>query len=572
MRQDNEDFEDQGVDDEHKVRRLQRAKILLCLLTLAYLLIELPFNARLLDVVGGLSSQASIHHIEIFGRVISGFAAALFWWGVATIPGGIKKGRDNPTIFIRMVLIGAALIGSVYAGERQLVHYIVHTSSGAQRRDAVKLNLLSHDIETHKAGLGGIKLNGQLLTSPQGKTFIAYFPFMADHVSNLDAKIKKNMKRLVRNKIQNTIGDAQKFFNKRFRPSIKHINHAFSKYSQMVNKLSKAYSKEHSTARKKWIHYVHHLDQQFGPGPIPRQYDSRIRAHLHAEGINVSNHFPPRDKYNFFKAIYQKIKHRADQHYKAASKKAFGTVLPKNLDSPAKFVNNPRIPKLWRHMIGAGGDHHLHIPYHTHFKQFVKHVYKAVLNYQTQQRLNKIMAQPSSFEDGGSNAKLGRKAVRAEVVPPLALVFSVIGGFTHILKLILMLTAVAAGYIGFRRKPSRLIKQRYVKLAIAAVYVCLVASVYWMPVRITQSPLFGYFEGQMMLTQAKSAHPNAKGSHSSTWQTTVSGVQTDGRIVWADTESVFTRWIIQAQPIVYPDNEWLRTHVLDGFQYGVSNS
>ena len=49
----------------------------LCGLTVVYLTFELAFNARLLDVVGGVASTADVHHIENFGRSLSGIAAAL---------------------------------------------------------------------------------------------------------------------------------------------------------------------------------------------------------------------------------------------------------------------------------------------------------------------------------------------------------------------------------------------------------------------------------------------------------------------------------------------------------------
>ena len=46
-------------------------------LTVAYLLCELAFNARLLDVVGGRQAE-SVHALEHYGRLLSGTAVALF--------------------------------------------------------------------------------------------------------------------------------------------------------------------------------------------------------------------------------------------------------------------------------------------------------------------------------------------------------------------------------------------------------------------------------------------------------------------------------------------------------------
>ncbi|WP_291750922.1 hypothetical protein [Candidatus Sulfuricurvum sp. RIFRC-1] len=47
-------------------------------ITLLYLIFELSFSARLLDVAGGVSSQNDIDGIETYGRMLSGIAAGLF--------------------------------------------------------------------------------------------------------------------------------------------------------------------------------------------------------------------------------------------------------------------------------------------------------------------------------------------------------------------------------------------------------------------------------------------------------------------------------------------------------------
>ncbi|MFN7757542.1 MAG: hypothetical protein ACK5RP_08790 [Betaproteobacteria bacterium] len=46
-------------------------------LTIVYLIVELAFNARLLDVVGGTPSLHEIERIEVWGRLLSGAAVAL---------------------------------------------------------------------------------------------------------------------------------------------------------------------------------------------------------------------------------------------------------------------------------------------------------------------------------------------------------------------------------------------------------------------------------------------------------------------------------------------------------------
>ena len=93
-------------------------------LTGVYLAFELSFNARLLDVVGGLPTQTEVKSIEHWGRYISGIALALAIWGTWIMPMGTK----NRWSVLRwgMVLLGSAAIAiyAVYTLEGELIDYL----------------------------------------------------------------------------------------------------------------------------------------------------------------------------------------------------------------------------------------------------------------------------------------------------------------------------------------------------------------------------------------------------------------------------------------------------------------
>ncbi|MEG0885399.1 MAG: hypothetical protein RSH52_29570, partial [Janthinobacterium sp.] len=60
------------------LRSLQiRQTLILIVLTIMYLCVELGFNARLLDVVGGDVKPHDVEGVEFYGRSLSGIAAAL---------------------------------------------------------------------------------------------------------------------------------------------------------------------------------------------------------------------------------------------------------------------------------------------------------------------------------------------------------------------------------------------------------------------------------------------------------------------------------------------------------------
>lgn len=66
---------------------------MLCLISIC-LVFELGFNACLLDVAVGSATHDEVDHIEKYGRIISGVALTLLFWGFPDQEVADKSGCD----------------------------------------------------------------------------------------------------------------------------------------------------------------------------------------------------------------------------------------------------------------------------------------------------------------------------------------------------------------------------------------------------------------------------------------------------------------------------------------------
>lgn len=155
-----------------------------CLATAAYLTVELGFNARLLDVVGGGATNEEIDRIEVWGRMISGFAAALVLWPrwikTATVRGASLAGYAW-----KLTWCSAVAIVAMYAGQETLLRWLVDKSSERQLRDAQHLVLLQSGLVNKVAIVDSLDLTPERLLTAEGKATLALLPILASHMDDV---------------------------------------------------------------------------------------------------------------------------------------------------------------------------------------------------------------------------------------------------------------------------------------------------------------------------------------------------------------------------------------------------
>ena len=159
-------------------RRQERVLALVMLtLTLLYLMVEMGFNARLLDVVGGLASHHQVESIEFYGRLIAGTAVALLGLGMV-LKKGLRQGwsRLRTTIWAAVVIVGC--IGTTYFAQLALVNHLVDRSTPDERARAALGVPMTFLMVHHDFKLTGLNLTPEDLQRPEGKTLLATLPIM----------------------------------------------------------------------------------------------------------------------------------------------------------------------------------------------------------------------------------------------------------------------------------------------------------------------------------------------------------------------------------------------------------
>ena len=154
------------------------------LATIGYLIVELSFNARLLDVVGGNATAGEVDRIEAWGRLISGFALALFGW-----PWWIRQAWSRYHGTLRRIWHVAwwSLLAmlAMYAVQEAILRSLVNRSSEAQLLQAQHLVLLRSGLHEGMVKLPGLEVGEERLASAEGKAFLAMFPMLASGLGEL---------------------------------------------------------------------------------------------------------------------------------------------------------------------------------------------------------------------------------------------------------------------------------------------------------------------------------------------------------------------------------------------------
>lgn len=226
-------------------------------ITFIYLIFELSFNARLLDVIGCAGNSNAIHNIENWGRILSGMAVTILVWGTFVMP------RARIPVGLRLVLMGVTCILctiTVYNLEEKLVVHLVDLSTGEQRKEAVTINFVTNSLQKGNLTLSGLPLAVGTMASPSEKQVMAILPFYILSIDNLDVKITDGLLAAIHNSLVNNGGDAQTLFDKGYKPFVNHMHDLFQQYAS----LETHHARNPSEGQ---IIYQQHLKEIFGDLP-----------------------------------------------------------------------------------------------------------------------------------------------------------------------------------------------------------------------------------------------------------------------------------------------------------------
>lgn len=267
------------------------------IITITYLVFELAFNARLLDVIGRPSSENTIHSIECWGRILSGLAVTIFIWGTFVMP-------SKRSVFARIVLMGItgfASIGLVYHYEKNLVDNIVSRSDGEQRKEAVIINMIVDNISHGRTNINEFQLPESIRTSPSGKQMMALLPMYILRVPDVSTRLTQGVQGALHNKIVDKSG-SQKAYNEGYLDMVKNAHSLFRKYADAESRHEAfpGHSEEYDKAMRSIFGYVPEVKYyRFSDFFASAGMQEKFRKAL---GVTGNIHISPEWTYSQFKS------------------------------------------------------------------------------------------------------------------------------------------------------------------------------------------------------------------------------------------------------------------------------
>lgn len=430
-------------------------------ITLTYLICELAFNSRLLDLVGSVSTAEEVHNIERYGRTLTAIAAALLVLQFALLAN--VRLQKKGIILTAKAATGAVLLLCLVTGTvtwhavEWVIERQVSKSTGEFRQMSLLAQLYQRSlIEGHQT-LEGIPLDSaggqvQTWTSPSGKAFLATLPILLSSSDRYHQLLKSGAEQNLRDNISAREGGVLGYY-KAWLEARETVHEQYVAYYNDQMDISEAVRREQDKA---WQRYERSLEaKRLKTWNVPRRYYASVRNHVRGQGVPVANNWSPSDRAGFDAAVAKTVK----QRYLAQRTVVFnGVTIPKRLDWGV-FFRQEVVQKTLREklVLPAGSLVREEYPKNDGLKLFAAELHTPHLNEVVKQQLPGLRASLSSYSAGGENEKQGEDAARAVIVPPVALIFSLIGALTHLAKLLyLVLVPLTAAILA--RRSSRAVQ------------------------------------------------------------------------------------------------------------------
>lgn len=385
-----------------------RLAILMAALTAAYLTIEIPFGALLLDTVSSADADA-IARLEKAGRLIVGTAVAL-----AILPFLLRSGRVKA---VPAAIISIAIVGIAFVGQRSLVDGIAEGSDGGIRSRAVRALTVREAMQPQSAA---------------DRALVALSP-LAAFVRPEAVREAGGIEDLTFRRARTILGDEASFRSGAYSEASSAARAMFDAYRASDRALARAAAgaRDNSAAAwRKWYDWLNShtwglaaRDGIRSPEDV-RNYGRMVRQ----QGVPVPDGWYPLDE-TTFRAAAERV--YMDGVAKQAKNSPFAGVRP-GIGDFATFVREPAIQEKLRAAAGpvavalTGSD--------ATPASFRETAWKPAIAAMHTRIMGETVAGPARFADHGDLAETGRSAVRSIAVPPIALALSIAGLALHLFK------------------------------------------------------------------------------------------------------------------------------------------
>lgn len=412
-------------------------KWLFALFTFSYLLFELGFNARLLDVAGGKPDQDALSSIEVFGRMLSGVGCTLLFWRFV-----VNSETSSLAAIWRLIMIGVVVVPSVYFAQKLLIDHLVNSTKPDDRATAALSAQLPSALLWDAVSIKGLDLSPQIWKKAEGKTFLAVLPLLAYTSPELIDSVEKQLPTLVSSMVKQRTGSPEAAYNAHYVPVVNEIRSRFSSdYSSASQKIEQA-SAQQDNPDALWEEYMQELNKQpFTEQSVTPAQRAAVIRRLHNRGLNVLNNWNIYDRAGFNAALPSG---QVQAKFRSEMDTLMGrpTTIPSGL-TWAQFGHHPDTQGYVRTKLHASmpiielGAQQISLD--ANIEEFKTSFFHPQIKRMVDKEVARIKQPSSSYGVGMPNYEFGIQSMRAVIVPPLALSFSLFFSLCNIAGLVALL-------------------------------------------------------------------------------------------------------------------------------------
>ncbi|CTQ47226.1 hypothetical protein [Roseibium aggregatum] len=389
--------------------RIQPYAIPMLLLTATYLAVEVAFAGYLVDALSGFITHEDIGRIEVFGKLLSGTAVVIAYWGRLASKGSARRlGTYIRTAIFCLVVVYAALTGVNKA--------IVSLSSPEFRQQAYQA-AFSRSV---------LKRGGET-----SKAYVAVAPALLMSSDTIARDLKVSETEMATIGTEAALGSVTEFRGAFFRKL--DADRIYDRYREGVLEYQMEKAKIPYRKRKEWIEVkarqIKHSVPDT-PGVKNAYFASRVVREIGQEYFRGGK-WRTTDVQAFYRAIELRAHHDIEKEYRRRVEREVGAYLPPGLEK-REFVMSKPVQERIREQMAFPVT--VSISPWMSETDFEQHVYRQVLAQEAALAVRRFNASAQYFDDGRTLEEVGRNAVSVVVVPALAIVFSLLGSMFHLVK------------------------------------------------------------------------------------------------------------------------------------------
>lgn len=418
-------------------------KVAFATVTAVYILFELAFNTRLVDVAGGMPTKAQITDLELHGGLVSAAGASVFFWRLLCSFRNIRGLWLAGSLALTVLLIGPA----VFFGQRMAVSHLASSASPQEMKRAVVSATVAKAMQRCVAVIKGLDINCSESQTPEWKTFNALLTSLGYVSGSLLDSASDKADLIVTALAEAEAGNSVSAYRREYAPKVNDLRRRFNgEYRDASKKMSEA-SNQVQDPEEAWFEYQRELNAQpFTAESANEQERTAVINKLRTRGVAVSTEWRLKDKAEFMQGLPQ---NNANTEFRRRADEIFGrtTSIQPGLGWEAfsghhdvqRYVKDELIRSGTRFKIPEGK-----LDLDADQEKFASTMFIPAVQADEKRAIEKLKMPVNSYESTGKNHQDGYEAIRAVIIPPLAMSFSLFFGLMNFISLLGQLLPISA--------------------------------------------------------------------------------------------------------------------------------